>query len=172
MEAAFDRGLRAHFPRAYVINQPDFPWASVRPALKSGGKTKFVAKQHPDRIVISKRYGAWCFELKACAGRRFAFSRLKPHQERRLRQFRTLAGRAYLLVSFNRLARAFAVPVEEYVRARAASSRKSLTLEDVERMAAANGGVVEVPVEVPDKLPRLVLSALLARPLTEFLRKS
>lgn len=162
LEQAFDRGQRKYMPEYYVINQPDFPWSAVKRGLQN---TKFLVKQQPDRLLLS-RARSWCFELKQCKNKRFAFKRLKKHQEAALVDFAKRAGAAYLVVSFLGLGRVFAVPVQVYQHLKRTVGKKSVNLDDV---AARKGKRVrEIPVEVPQSNPRLVLTALFQPTLEDF----
>ncbi|MHA1733395.1 MAG: Holliday junction resolvase RecU [Promethearchaeota archaeon] len=168
LEQAFDRGQKAYLPGAYVINQPDFPWFAIRDKL---AKTKFIQKQQPDRILLSRK-GSYCFELKQCKDARFPFDRLKPHQEKALLNFQKTVGPAYLVLSFLELQRVFAIPILDYLDVKARIGKKSINLEDVERLAAADARRIrEIPVEVPKKNPRLVLRVLFTRTLQDFIRR-
>ncbi len=168
LEQAFDNGQKKYLPDVYVINQPDFPWFAIQKNLE---KTKFINKQQPDRILLSRK-GSYCFELKQCKHERFPFNRLKPHQEEALINFQKTVGPAYLILSFLVVQRVFAIPILDYVDIKAKSLKKSINLGDIEHIIASPiYKIREIPVEIPVKNPRLILKVLFTRTLQDFIRK-
>jgi len=126
LEEAFDRGQDHYLPMMFRIAQPNIGWLA--------GKAKgahFTPSQLPDRILLSKRDGCWCFELKQCQDKSFAFSRLAEHQGKHLEEFAEKVGKAYVVISFQGLGRVFALPIAAYQFLERTLGRKSLKLADV-----------------------------------------
>ncbi|HMF32606.1 MAG TPA: Holliday junction resolvase RecU [Candidatus Lokiarchaeia archaeon] len=163
LEEAFDRGQRHFLPDMFVINQPDLGWLVQKAQVAT-----FTRTQLPDRILLHKKLGAWCFELKQNKGSSFAFARLKEHQGQQLEDFALKVGKAFVVISFNGLDRVFAIPISSYRFLERSVGRKSLKLSDLD--ALPDPMIKEVPVEVPKNNPRLNLSILVTRDLRDYLK--
>src|SRR4030042_1336045 len=169
-ERAFDRGQQSYLPEVFRISQPNISYLA-----RQAGVTSFTPSQLPDRILLSKRDGCWCFELKMCQEKTFAFSRLAEHQGKHLEEFAEKVGKAYVIIGFEGGERVFAIPITAYRFLEHTLGRKSLKLADV--LSAMVGPhpafpkdvpIVELPVEIPVSQPRLNLSVLVTRDVRDF----
>ena len=163
LEEAFDRGQKYYLPHMFVINQPNLGWF-----LKKSKVASFTRTQLPDRILLHKKDGSWCFELKQCQGETFAFNRLKEHQGRQLEDFALKVGKAFVIISFIGLTRVFAIPITSYRHLERKVERKSLKLSDLDPLPDPQ--IKEIPVDIPINQPRLNLSVLVTRDIREFIK--
>lgn len=163
LEEAFDRGQRHYLPDIFVINQPDLGWLVQRAQVAT-----FTRTQLPDRILLSKKWGGLCFELKQNKGGSFAFARLKEHQGQQLEDFAWKVGKAFVVISFNGLERVFAIPIASYRFLERSIGRKSLKLTDLSPLP--DPLIKEIPVEIPKNNARLNLSVLVTQDLRDFLK--
>jgi penicillin-binding protein-related factor A (putative recombinase) len=163
LEEAFDRGQRRYLPDMFAINQPDLGWLVQKAQVAT-----FTRTQLPDRILLHKKLGMWCFELKQNKGPSFAFSRLKEHQGQQLEDFALKVGKAYVVISFNGLERVFAIPIASYRVLEGTVGRKSLKLADLDPLPEPL--IKEIPVEIPKNNPRLNLSVFANKDLRDFLK--
>lgn len=172
LEEAFDRGQAHYLPEMVRISQPNITWLA-----RKAGVTSFASKQLPDRILLSRRDGCWCFELKMCQEKTFAFARLKPHQARHLEEFAEKVGKAYVVISFQGLVRVFAIPIAAYHFLEKSMGTKSLKMVDLLSAMAGphpdypkDAPIKDIPVEIPVKHPRLNLGVLVTRDVRDFFK--
>ncbi len=163
LEEAFDRGYKHYLPDMFLVNQPNTGWL-----VQKAQAASFTRTQLPDRILLHKKLGSWCFELKQCQGESFPFNRLKEHQGQQLEDFALKVGKAFVVISFGGIERVFAIPIASYRFLERSVGRKSLKLADLEPLPDPQ--IKEIPVDIPVNQPRLNLSVLVTRDIRDFLK--
>lgn len=132
LEKSFDLGFNKFLdPNEFQkLNQTDIPFYLIKDYKKS---LRFLNSQQPDRILLSRKYGNFAFELKHSKGKSIPLSRLRKNQISFLEKFEKTSGRSFFILAFNEMEKIYLIKIQSILTImHNIGMKKSINMKDID----------------------------------------